>query len=319
VHNNQRDGMHRQSIARGKVNYEPNSLGGGCPFQAGAAGFRSFPERISEDKVRGKPERFAEHYAQAKLFHDSQSEVEKAHILRAFRFELTRVQVPAVRERVVSMLANVDPDLADQLASDLGMPVTPTPMPKVSADVAPEITSSSALSLLARPGTEGVRTRRIAILVADGVNAGLARKLHAQLSAAGAVPRFVGVRLGVAVDVEAGESLPIEVSMEAMPSVLFDALIIPDGRAATETLGKVGHALDFVKDQYRHCKPILALGSGANLVENAGVPAKLPGGEDDPGLIIDRELDDPTDPIDTFMKAVAAHRAFARETDPPAV
>src|SRR5262249_49345064 len=35
--NNQRDGMHRQAIHRGRVAYEPNSLGGGCPFQAGAA------------------------------------------------------------------------------------------------------------------------------------------------------------------------------------------------------------------------------------------------------------------------------------------
>src|SRR5213078_3095903 len=54
IHNNQRDGMHRQAIARGRVSYEPNSLGGGCPFQAGAQGFVSFPERVSEDKVRGK-------------------------------------------------------------------------------------------------------------------------------------------------------------------------------------------------------------------------------------------------------------------------
>jgi catalase len=113
--------------------------------------------------------------------------------------------------------------------------------------------------------------------------------------------------------------LEVEVSMEAMPCVLFDAVVVPHGRAATETLGKVGHALDFVKDQYRHCKPILALGSGADLVENAGVPAKLLNGEDDPGLIIDRELDDPAGALDLFMEALAAHRAFARETDPPGV
>jgi len=54
------DGMHRQAIARGRVAYEPNSLGGGCPFQAGARGFVSFPKGIDEDngpigdKVRGQ-------------------------------------------------------------------------------------------------------------------------------------------------------------------------------------------------------------------------------------------------------------------------
>ncbi len=99
VHNNQRDGMHRQAINRGRVAYEPNSLGGGCPFQAGAAGFTSFREPVAGDKVRGKPERFADHYTQATLFWNSQAPVEQAHIINAFRFELTRVQTPAIRER----------------------------------------------------------------------------------------------------------------------------------------------------------------------------------------------------------------------------
>jgi len=109
VHNNQRDGMHRQAIHRGRVSYEPNSLGGGCPFQAGAPGFVSFPEPRAEDdhKVRGKAERFADHYTQATLFWNSQTDVEKQHIVNAFRFELSRVQTPAVRERMVSGLMNV--------------------------------------------------------------------------------------------------------------------------------------------------------------------------------------------------------------------
>ncbi len=112
AHNNQRDGMHRQTINRGRVAYEPNSLGGGCPFQAGKVGFTSFPQPIEEDKVRGKPEKFADHYTQAALFYQSQTPVEQAHIMRAFRFELTKVQVPAIRARVVSQLANVDAGLA---------------------------------------------------------------------------------------------------------------------------------------------------------------------------------------------------------------
>ena len=92
VHNNQRDGMHRQAIHRGRVAYEPNSLGGGCPFQAGAAGFSHFPARAEKNdhKVRGKAERFADHYTQATLFFNSQTPVEQQHIINAFRFELSR-------------------------------------------------------------------------------------------------------------------------------------------------------------------------------------------------------------------------------------
>jgi catalase len=120
VHNNQRDGFHRQAINRGRVSYEPNSLAGGCPFQAGSRGFVSYPQPIEGSKVRGKPELFAEHYGQARLFWKSQTAVEQRHIVEAFRFELTRVQTPAVRERIVAGLVNVDPNLARRWRASSG-------------------------------------------------------------------------------------------------------------------------------------------------------------------------------------------------------
>ena len=163
VHNNQRDGMHRQAIHRGRVAYEPNSLGGGCPFQAGARGFMSFPQPVEEDKVRGKPEKFGDHYTQAALFYNSQTPVEQAHIVRAFRFELTKVQVLPIRQRVVSQLANVDADLARKVAEGLGIDV-PEPQPAVRPrNMKPEVKVSPPLSLMARPGDGSIRTRCIAI------------------------------------------------------------------------------------------------------------------------------------------------------------
>ncbi len=157
VHNNQRDGFHRQAIPRGRVAYEPNSLAGGCPYQAGMKGFMSFPQPVEEHKVRGKPEKFADHYTQATLFYESQSEIEKAHIIRAFRFELTRVQVTAVRERVVAQLRNASEELAAAVADGLGMELPP-PLPKVLEQAPkPEVTKSPALSLFVRPGAMGIR------------------------------------------------------------------------------------------------------------------------------------------------------------------
>ena len=73
-------------------------------------------------KVRGKAERFADHYTQATLFWNSQTPVEQTHIINAFRFELSRVQTPAVRERMVSGLMNVAPELAEAVAAGLGHP-----------------------------------------------------------------------------------------------------------------------------------------------------------------------------------------------------
>ncbi len=265
VHNNQRDGFHRHTIHRGRVAYEPNSLGGGCPFQAGmAAGFTSFREPIEADKVRGKPQKFAEHYTQAELFWNSQSPAEKAHIVRAFRFELTRVQIPAIRKRVVAQLANVSPKLADAVAAGLGIK-TPPPLKKAAHKIdPPEVSVSPPLSLLARPGDAGVRSRRVAILAVDGVKAAPLIRVHAQLAAAGAVPRFVGASMLTVESVE-GTEIPIEVTMEAAPSVLWDALVLPDGAGAIGTLMKQGLAHDFVRDQYRHCKPILAFGAAEAL------------------------------------------------------
>jgi catalase len=318
THNNQRDGMHRQAINRGRVAYEPNSLGGGCPFQAGAAGFTSFREPPQGDKVRGSAERFADHYTQATLFYNSQSPIERAHILRGFRFELTKVQTPAIRERVVASLANVDVGLAKALAKALGMATLPKPLPKaLKASVKPEVTSSPALSIFSQPGDGSIRTRRIAIMVADGVDGAAAQALHAGLAAKGAVPRYVGVRLGT-VSTEDGDTLEAEGSLETMPSVLFDALIIPGGKEAITTLGNVGHAAEFIKDQYRHCKPILALGAGVDLVEHAGVPVKLPSGEPDPGMLVGRHAS-AASALPDFVKALSQHRHFERAMDPPEV
>ena len=316
IQNNQRDGFHRQAINRGRVNYEPNSLGGGCPFQAGRMGFMSFPERISEDKVRGKPELFADHYSQARLFWQSQTPAEQNHIVNAFRFELTRVQTPAVRIRTLALLANVDAVLVARVAEGLGLEV-PEPLPLATDAPIPTYPPSPALSLLSRPGQVGIKGRRVAVLVASGVDDKAVKKQYASLLKDGAVPRMVGNMLGKVTAVD-GDPIDVEISVEAGPSVMYDGVIVPDGAAAAEALAKNAQVLEFLREQYRHGKPILAYGSGSDLLTKAMIPQKLPDGSADPGLI----LGDPANAdaaLDAFKTALSAHRVFARETDPPSV
>ena len=317
VHNNQRDGMHRQAIARGRVAYEPNSLGAGCPYQAGTMGFMSFPQHVEDHKVRGKPQKFAEHYNQATLFWNSQSDVEKAHIVNAFRFELTKVQTVAVRKRMVAGLRNVAAELAQRVAAGLGFAV-PEALPKVlSRTPRAEVQSSPSLSLLARPGDGSIATRRIAIIVADGVDGEPLRRLHAALTQRGAVPRFVGPTLG-RVESTSGEPLEVEISIDAGPAVLYDAVVLPDGAEAVKELATLGHAMEFLKDQYRHCKPILAFGASSGLLEGAGIFATLPSGEKDPGVLLCEESN-VAKAVTAFVEALARHRHFERETLPPRV
>ncbi|MBC8087193.1 MAG: catalase, partial [Phycisphaerae bacterium] len=284
VHNNQRDGMHRQAVHRGRVSYEPNSLGGGCPYQAGKMGFVPFPQPVFEDKVRGKPEKFADHYSQASLFFRSQSAVEQTHIINAFRFELTRVQTNAVRERVLSVLANVDSELAQAVADGLGMPVPDAQPRALDTRVESEVEMSPALSLFSRPGSVGVRTRRVALLVADGVDDESLKATYTALQQAGAVPRVVGARLGT-VTGASGNPVHVEVTLETAPSVMWDASVLPDGEAAIAALAAMGPALEFMRDQYRHCKPILVNAAGSVLLAKAGIPVMLPDGSADPGII----------------------------------
>jgi catalase len=194
----------------------------------------------------------------------------------------------------------------------------PKPLPKaLKTPPKPELTTSPALSLLARPGDGSIRTRRIAILVADGVDGESAQALHEGLAEQGAVPRYVGVRLGTVRTAE-GDTLEVEVTLEAMPSVLFDAVAVLGGKDAVVTLGNVGHALEFIKDQYRHAKPILALGEGADLVENAGASAVLPSGQPDPGMLVAKH-GRAKEALPAFIKAIGRHRHHEREMDPPAV
>jgi catalase len=322
VHNNQRDGLHRQAIARGRVAYEPNSLGGGCPFQAGAAGFAVFPKAIEPnnapvDKVRGRPEKFAEHYAQAKLFFESQSEVEKAHIRGAFRFELSKLSVPAIRVRMVSSLLNVSKKLATELAKDLGIEL-PEAMPRAAKSASkPEVDVSPALSLTALPGDGGVATRKIAILLADGVDSESITDLIEQLNGAGAVTRLLASRLGT-VRSEEGEPLEIDATLENSPAVLFDAVVLPAGSEAVDALCLDGHTLEFVKDQYRHCKTILALGDSSKILLKAGIPLVLPTGAADPGVLIEGQEGSEAD-AQSFIAAIGLHRHVDRDRDPPLV
>jgi len=217
-----------------------------------------------------------------------------------------------VRMRVVANLASVNPILAASVADGLGIDVPPSP-PQATNLPQPVYPPSPALSLLARPGELGIATRKIAVLIADGVDAASMDSVYAQLRSSGAVPRLVGQQLG-RVSAADGRTVDVEISIEAGPSVLHDAVIVPDGVGASALL-ESGQAKEFLRDQFRHCKPIFAWGDGAVLLESAQIPMHelMPM---DPSLILTNTADEG---LPLFVKAVTAHRAYSRETDPPMV
>ncbi len=203
------------------------------------------------------------------------------------------------------------------MARGLGMTELPDPLPKaLNKTPKAEITSSEALSLFARPGVEGIKTRRIAIIVAPGSNLSQAAELHRLLLEEGAVPRFVGVQLG---PVGSGDdAVDVEISFEAGPSAIWDGMVVPGGEAGVATLAQSGQALEFLKDQYRHCKPILLLDEADQLLQAAGFPEDLVEAAEDTGLL-SLGGSDMASAARSFVSALAQHRHFARETDPPRI
>ena len=151
------------------------------------------------------------------------------------------------------------------------------------------------------------------VLVADGVHKASIAALYAALAAEGAVTHFVGPRVGKFVAGDGGE-IEANKSMENSPSVLFDALVLPDGDEAIKALARDGHTMEYVKDQFRHCKTILAFGAGRSLLEKAGILA----GEKDPGILL-VDVDDSENAAPKFIAAITAHRHASRDHDPPKI
>ena len=336
VHNAQRDGHMRQTINTGRVAYEPNTLGGGCPFQAGAAdaGFSSFAEKMHGSKVRGRSDKFFDHFTQALMFWRSQSDPEKEHIVQALQFELGKVTVPAVRERMVAMLNQVDGELAQRVAVGLGLKKIPKidgPMnlsfpadgnprdyqpKKTNRDIAP----SPAVSM-ANTVKDSIKTRQVAILVSDGSDGAAVARMEKALMAQGATPHLVGRHVGPFQTSEGGQ-LNAEHSVLTASSVLFDAVYVPGGEAGVQSLANEPQAIEFVVDAFKHYKAIAATGAGTQLLDAAGISGARPhpeGGPDaDPGAGVITGGDKDVAKVATaFIAAIAQHRAWTRGLKPP--
>jgi catalase len=334
LHNHQRDGYMRQTINRGRVSYEPNSLGGGCPMQAHAdmGGFVSYAEKLEGHKVRARSASFFDHFSQAALFWNSQSDPEKDHLVQALCFELGKVEVPDVRKRMVGLLAHVDDTLASRVAQGLGLRV-PTKLDKplnmsvpAGGDVEQfqpkpvkkPIGHSPALSM-ANTVKDTIKTRRVAILAADGVDETALASMKQALTAAGGQAKVVAPRLG-SLRSTTGSAIDIDFSLLTAGSVLFDAVYVPGGEESIAMLKGEAKALHFIAEAYQHCKAIAATGAGLEFLRASGLGVdNLPGADGgsnqviaDEGVIISRQPQ--ADRVAAeFIKAIAHHRHWSRE------
>ena len=211
------------------------------------------------------------------MFWNSQSHPEKAHIVQALRFELGKVEVPAVRARMVGLLAQVDKTLAGLVAQGLGIAVPAKVDGPMNLSMPADgdakrfqpkpptrsLERSPALSMAATV-KDTIKTRKVAILAADGVDDAALDRMKKALIAAGAQVKVIAPRLGMLRGVKT--EVAIDFSLLTAGSVLFDAVYIPGGEQSIETLKGDAKALTFVKEAYLHCKPIAATDAGIDLL-----------------------------------------------------
>ncbi|WP_199119774.1 catalase [Pedobacter sp. ASV28] len=322
VHNNQRDGHMRQTINVGKASYGPNSTGNNDPQQVKASdgGFTSHTERIDAKKIRARSRSFFDHFSQAKLFYRSQSKPEQSHIVNALSFELGKVKTIAIRARMLSVLQQIDTDLAKQVAANLGLTLSGKPQQlnfSVPADGDPKdfqpiqkepaVANSPALSMA---GTikNTIRTRKIAFLVADGVDPSSVQDMKKALEAQGATIEIIAPKLG---SISAGkEKMEAQESLLTTASVFYDAVFVPAGKKSIDTLALQPEAIHFLNEAYKHCKAIALAGEAEALLAHTyfGRDAKNDKSTDAALL-----FGDSAKMADQFISAIAQHRNWERE------
>jgi len=329
VHNNQRDGYMRQTINRGKTSYGPNGIAANDPAQVKASdgGFVSYNERIDAKKIRARSRSFFDHFSQARLFLNSQSEAEKNHLIDAFSFELGKVKMVPVRERMLGLLSHVDKGLAAAVAYALGLHVPEIPLAALNGsipadglpgDYTPEqkegsLARSEALSM-AHTVKDSIATRKVAILAADGVDGKSLSKIKDGLVAKGAIVHIIAPKLGEIISAE-DQHIQVDESFLTAASVLYDAVYLPGGINSSATLEAEANAVHFLNEAFKHCKAIAADSSAIQVLEAGYFFKKLPAEYSEEtvlreGIIVTDKLSSLSN---LFPRMIAMHRFWDRE------
>jgi catalase len=296
----QQDGHMAMRNPVGRTNYQPNSHGEG-PRESQSRGYRHFPAEESGQKARLRPESFADHYSQARQFYISQSGAEQRHIASALTFELSKVEIPAIRERMVSHLLNIDETLANTVAQKLGfqsMPEAADAAMPTRQDLAP----SPALSIVEN-GPKRFEGRKLGILVTDGVDVATLKALIDAVTAEKAVVELIAPKVG-GVKASDGTMIKAHHMVDGGPSVLFDAVALLTSAEGVEDLVDEATARDFVADAFQHCKFIGYVDSAMPLLEKAGIAGAM-----DEGVVALAKKADTKD----FVSKLGDLRVWGRE------
>ncbi|WP_435975581.1 catalase [Streptomyces sp. Qhu_M48] len=304
-----RDGSHQTAVHRGVAPYKPNSLDGGCPFFAGAdtGAFIEVPVEVPAGrKVREAPASYDDHFSQPRLFWLSMSPLEREHIIAAYTFELGKCYEQAIKERVLTVLANIDGDLCAHVAAGLGLPVPAATEPLADVDPSPALSQIGA--------TWPLDGRVIGIVTDQDVDTATVRAVRESVLDAGMVPLVVAAAGGVlGTD---GDPITVQRTFATARSVEFDALVVigapqagadaygaRDAKAGSPTAASGDpRVLTLLTEAFRHGKALAGLEGAETLFEAAGISGGVPG-------VI---LSDGAQALPRLLELLAVHRVWER-------
>jgi len=265
--NQQRDGHMQMSQPAGRVAYEPNTLLENSPRETPTKGFHSAAVTETGEKGRIRADSFADHYSQARQFYLSQTSYEQAHIASALVFELSKVEHLHIREAIVGHLRHTDEDLARRVAAGLAFDKMPD-APQAAAPLQ-KMKPSPALQIIGKM-KDTLMGRAIGILIADGSDGAVIKKIKKAATDAGAGVKIVAPKVGGA-KLADGSMLAVDGQLAGTPSVLFDAIAVILSDEGAKALSKESAAIDFVRDAFGHLKAIAADKGGQMLLKTANI------------------------------------------------
>ena len=300
MRNFQRDGHMQMNVPTGQVANEPNSLDDGSPRECDKKGFSSYPAEESGKKMRVRPESFADHYSQARLFYSSLTEFEKNHMAGGFAFELGKCVELKVRRRMLGHLKNIHTDLEKAVAKLLGMAGEADKIEPL-AEVR-DVNGSEALSQY-KVAPESIRGKKIAILTTDGVDAKLLNSLKSSCEAEGAMVAVIAPKAGPMADSDGNEIVPDDF-LAGAPSALFDAVVVAPTEDMVDELTQTAAAVDWIRMAFAHLKIIGFSDVAMPLFEKGSVATDA-----DAGLVNISDGD-----FAPFVARAKTHRIWERES-----
>lgn len=256
-HNNQRRGQMRYRIDVDQVNYHRNSICNNTPYETPVeqGGYEHYPKKVEGHVIRARSESFNDYFTQPRIFWNSLTLVEKQHTIEAFSYQLGKVRSESVRQQNVNLLVNIDNDLANIVADNIGVD-------RPSGTHVPVSTRYPSLSQANTP--KYAHTQKVGVLIGNGFDSEEVINVLNLLNKYGVFIVIISETLGTVTGND-GKKVKVDESFLTTSPYLHDAVYVVGGRHKKQEKFNA-NVKKFVNGAYKYYKPIGVATTGQSLM-----------------------------------------------------